>query len=582
MFSSQEYDLFFSGLKVDIKGFSVLKGVDGHASQGRVLAIMGPSGCGKTTLLNTLYGQYKVKEGEMRLGGRTLNKERLHRISYVTQIDLFFADLTLAETLHFHARLKSDESLTTSDMHHKVESLVELLELKSCLDTQFGDVTQPKLSSGERKRASIACELLGDPRVLILDEPTTGLDATVAFKITDFLHRYAREAGATIVCVIHQPSSKMVHTFDDILLMYMGKTAYQGTLDDAIEQMDAVGLRCDAMENPADFFLDVLSNDTSAGMLVNTKPLLTEAHTMIENTASEDKSETRKWKTVFSQQYRILLERSFKQTWRYILHPFHFAECILIGLMLGCIFFQLPRTEEMLRARGGLLAQLIVLNGFQALATTLELYPQQLEMLSKERFGRLYKLSAYFLATLTTDLLLWGTLPLLQLTIIYWLAGLWADAGTFLAMFGICILLNLATQSVTMLAVICLGTHTGGALADIAVNLFTVTTGFYAVNSRFWLGGIKYISLFYYIYGGMVGLEIGLGPNIACGSNNMSMVPACHNSGVTEFQGIYHVQSLGLISSVLVNIATVMAVFVTCRVAAYVSLQYFRRPQFVQ
>ncbi len=201
MSSPHGYDLTFSGLKVDIKGCPVLKGVCGHAVQGRILGIMGPSGCGKTTLLNTLYGQYKVTEGEIRLGGLPLTRERLHWISYVTQMDLFFGDLTLAETLNFHARLKVSETASASDMQRKVDSLVDLLELNSCLDTQFGDVTQPKLSSGERKRASIACELLGEPRVLLLDEPTTGLDAPMALKITNFLHQYARNFKATIVCV---------------------------------------------------------------------------------------------------------------------------------------------------------------------------------------------------------------------------------------------------------------------------------------------------------------------------------------------------------------------------------------------
>ncbi len=108
------YDLSFSNLKMDIGDFPVLKGVWGHASQGKVLAIMGPSGGGKTSLLNTLYGHYKATEGEIRLGGVALNRKLLHRISLVTQMDRFFSQLTPRETLSFYARLKVLETVKSS------------------------------------------------------------------------------------------------------------------------------------------------------------------------------------------------------------------------------------------------------------------------------------------------------------------------------------------------------------------------------------------------------------------------------------------------------------------------------------
>ncbi len=377
----------------------------------------------------------------------------------------------------------------------------------------------------------------------------------------------------------------MVYTFDDILLMYMGKTAYQGTLDDALRSMASIGLCCGNMQNPSDAFLDILSDEPSAELLANTQRQLTEGNSAPGNTANiavPDRPETRKWKTGFSRQYKTLLRRSFRQTWRYILHPLQLAEFSLITLMIGCIYFQLPRTEEMLRSRDGGIAQLVVLNGFRALTITFELYPPQLQMLKKERFVRLYQLSPYFLANLTTDMLLWGTLPLLQMTIVYWMAGLWADAVTFLGFLLIYLLQNLATQSITMLGVILLGTHRGVAFGTTVVNFFAVTVGFFTVGSRFWSNGMKYISLFYYVYGGMIGLEIGRGPNITCRSYNISRVPTCHNIGVTTFEGTYHVQSLGLIQPEWVNVLAVLTVFIICRAAAYVSLRYLRRPQLAQ
>ncbi len=585
IFRMEDYNLLFSGLNVDIGDFPALKGVYGYASQGKVLAIMGPSGCGKTTLLNTLYGESKVKEGEVRLGGILLNRKLIHRISYVTQTDRFFSQLTLRETLQFYAKLKVPETLKPSDMGQKVESLVEVLELNSCLDTQFGHITQPKLSSGERKRASIACELLGDPRVLLLDEPTTGLDATVALKIMNILYQYARDFKATVVCVVHQPSSKMLYTFDDILLMHMGKTAYQGTVDDALQRLASVGLHCGAMQNPADFFLDILSQKDSSDMLARIQPQMAEVlktSRMDDGKSGNNTLPKALWRVSFSRQYRILVERSFKQTRRWLLHPVQVTDFTLIVFIIACLFYQLPRSEEMMRSREGVLALLLINNGFRVLSSTMDIYPEQMEMLTKERFGRLYRLSPYFLATLTTDLLLHGTRSLLQMTIVYWMAGLWADAGTFLAFLLMYVLQSLAFQSIVILFVILFSRPAAGVLGNGVFQFFIMTSGFYKIHIRTWADWLKYISMFFYGYGWLAKLEIGGGPEIECRSSNVSKIPMCHNSEVTTFEGRFYVESIGLTLPVWVDILAVLAVFLLFRMCSYITLRYYRRPGITQ
>ncbi len=577
----EDCELLFSGLHVDIGDFPVLKGVSGYASQGKVLAIMGPSGCGKTTLLNTLYGQNKVKEGEIRLGGVPLNRKLIHMISYVTQMDRFFSQLTLGETLSFYARLKVPETVKPSDMVQKVETLVELLELKSCLDTQFGHITQPKLSSGERKQASIACELLGDPQVLLLDEPTTGLDATVALKIMNNLFQYAREFKATVVCVVHQPSSKMLYTFGDVLLMRTGNTAYQGTVDDALRRLDSVGLHCGAMQNPADFFLDILSQEDSADQLIRIQPQMPEVlkKSRLEGINSGDDTLLKAmWGVSFSRQYRTLVERSFKQTRRFLLHPAQLAELFMPAFFLGCLFYQLPRTEEMMRSREGVISLLIIINSFRVLSVTLDLYPEQMEILTKERFGRLYRLSPYFLATLTTDLLLHGVRPMLYMTIIYWMAGLWADDGTFLAFLLMYVFQSLTFQSIVMLLVVFLSRPAAGVLGNGLFQMFLVTSGFYKIHMRTWVDWLKYTSVLYYGYGWLAKLEIGRGPDIECRSPNVSKVPMCHNSDVTSFDGRFYVESIGLTLPVWVDIVVVVTLFLFFWMCSYLALRCFRRP----
>ncbi len=143
--------------------------------------------------------------------------------SYVSQDDdALISTLTVRETLHFAAGLRLPTWMSKEQKRSRAESVLLEMNLRDCADTLIGDMKKKGISQGEKRRVTIAVQLLADPQILILDEPTSGLDAFTATSIIDVLRGLATGGKRTIIMSIHQARSDIFKYFDHVLLLARG------------------------------------------------------------------------------------------------------------------------------------------------------------------------------------------------------------------------------------------------------------------------------------------------------------------------------------------------------------------------
>ncbi|ENN82469.1 hypothetical protein YQE_01156, partial [Dendroctonus ponderosae] len=219
---------------------------------------MGPSGAGKTSLLNILTGYQKSGvEGVIKCKNgkktKTGSSQYKNDSCYILQDDHLIAYFTVYEIMYSTTQLKiSEQSKEKNDL--LIDSILTTLGLEKVKNIRCGN-----LSGGQRKRLSIALELIDDPPILFLDEPTTGLDSSSSNQCVQMLKTLA-ERGRTIVCTIHQPSASMYHLFSHVYIMAKGKCVYQGAPENTVPYLALHGYICPKYHNPADFLLEVTSD----------------------------------------------------------------------------------------------------------------------------------------------------------------------------------------------------------------------------------------------------------------------------------------------------------------------------------
>jgi ABC-type multidrug transport system ATPase subunit len=247
---------------------TIVSGMSGVVRPGEMLAMLGPSGSGKTTLLTALGGRHggrAVLSGKITYNGQPFSGAVKRRTGFVTQHDVLYPHLTVSETLWYTAALRLPRSLSAGEKRAQAEAVARELGLGKVAGSMVGGVRGVRgLSGGERKRVSIGLEMLVDPSLLLLDEPTSGLDSTTAARIVVTLRRMAAEGGRAVVVTIHQPSSRLYHMFDKVLLLSAdGCPLYYGRAADALDYFASVGFASPLSLNPADLMLD-LANGTPA------------------------------------------------------------------------------------------------------------------------------------------------------------------------------------------------------------------------------------------------------------------------------------------------------------------------------
>jgi len=232
---------YLRGISVDVadvvirrgrgkKSFITSNHVSLHVSPGELIAVIGGSGAGKSTILNCMCGYLKPSEGQVYINGVDLyrNFDALKKaVGYVPQQDIVYDNLTLYDMLSYTAKLRLPEDVSPAERERSISRAIETVEL-----TDKRDSLIKALSGGQRKRASIAVELLSDPNLLFLDEPASGLDPGTERSLMRSLRNMA-DSGKTVILVTH--STLQLKMCDKIVFMGKGgRLCFYGSHDEAL------------------------------------------------------------------------------------------------------------------------------------------------------------------------------------------------------------------------------------------------------------------------------------------------------------------------------------------------------------
>ncbi|NXX71616.1 ABCG2 protein, partial [Spizella passerina] len=495
----------------------VLKDVNGIMKPG-LNAILGPTGSGKSSLLDILAARKDPHglSGDILINGAPQPANFKCTSGYVVQDDVVMGTLTVRENLKFSAALRLPKSVKEHEKNERVNQIIKELGLSKVADSKVGTQFTRGVSGGERKRTNIGMELITDPAILFLDEPTTGLDSSTANAVLLLLKRWMSKQGRTIIFSIHQPRYSIFRLFDSLTLLAAGRVLYHGPAQHAIEYFQSIGYQCEPYNNPADFFLDVINGDSTAVAMSkadesNTAER-TEEYSEYDKTLAEQLAEKysnsayyretkahlesissgnkKKTKPLFRQityansflhQLKWVSRRTFKNL---IGNPqASIAQlCItaLLGLVVGAIFFGLEENSAGLQNRVGAMFFLTTNQCFSSVSA-LELFVVEKKIFMHEYISGYYRTSAYFIAKLMADLIPIRTMPSIIFTcIVYFMLGKCGLKPTVEAFFIMMFTLMMVSYTATSMA---LAIAAGQSVVTIANLLSTVAFVFMIVSS---------------------------------------------------------------------------------------------------
>ena len=261
----------------------------GYVRPGIMCALMGASGAGKSTLLDVLAGKKTsgAIEGEILVNGRPKDETFTRVAGYVEQFDSHNPMSTVQEAIAFSGRMRLPQKVSNSELQMKVKNVLEVLGLAHLADERIGSPGMGGVSPEVRKKVTIGVELIAEPSILFLDEPTTGLDSAGAYAVMSAVHTLSKHMA--VVCTVHQPSLELTKMFDDILLMKDGgEVVYFGAMTNLVTYFAQAGLgECPPGKNPVDFALDQLKR---ANEMNKKGPKQREEDTAKQQREKEDKS----------------------------------------------------------------------------------------------------------------------------------------------------------------------------------------------------------------------------------------------------------------------------------------------------
>ncbi|KAG0495112.1 hypothetical protein HPP92_006106 [Vanilla planifolia] len=406
----------------------LLRGVSGAFRQGILTALMGESGAGKTTLMDVLAGRKTggQVDGDIWIAGYPKKQSTFARISgYCEQFDIHSPQLTVEESLIFSAMLRLPKEVSREAKFKFVDVVMELVELNILKNALVGVPGVTGLSTEQRKRLTIAVELVANPSIIFMDEPTSGLDARAAAIVMRTV-RNTVNTGRTVVCTIHQPSIDIFESFDELLLLKRGgQVIYAGPLGqssqkliDYFESIPGVQRIKDG-SNPAAWMLEVSSvmNEARLGIdfaeiyksstfCKRNMALVNELSTPFDGTS--DLYFPTKYPQSSFGQLKICLWKYWSIHWRYPEYNIsRLGSTLIIALILGSVFWRIGRRRSSsvdLYSVIGAMYLSVLFVGFCNCATVQPFVAKERTVYYREKAAGLYSALPYALSQVLVEL----------------------------------------------------------------------------------------------------------------------------------------------------------------------------------
>ncbi|XP_050539802.1 ATP-binding cassette sub-family G member 1-like [Daktulosphaira vitifoliae] len=506
----------------------ILRGISGRFNCGELTAIMGPSGAGKSSLLNILTGFQRngveglIKTTKIQDDNISNNSDLTETVGnimcrkescYIMQDDQLCPLFTVLEIMMMAADLKLGYTLSYKSKLLVIEDILDSMGLASSIHTKCG-----RLSGGQKKRLSIALELIDNPPIMFLDEPTTGLDSTSSHQCISVLKGLAR-GGRTVVCTIHQPSASTFEMFDHVYIMSEGFCVYQGSSLNIVPYLQTIGLNCPQYHNPADFIMEVVTGEyghytSQLKIAASDNSWRTQRQIMSSDLKVEKINKTQLTTTLVLVNQPTELNKLLILIHRFLLQLYrdwtvtHVKLCMhfLVGVLLGLLFENAGVDGGKTINNIGFFIVSLVYLSYTSIMPAILKFPAEIHILKKELFNNWYKLPTYFVAFLLTNLPIQMMFCFIYTSVAYYLTSQLLTWTRFSMFLFICQLMTLISEGIGLILGTAMSPVNGVFIGSIITCLCILFAGFLVLFNHMsaFLYYVSYSSYMRYALEGLV------------------------------------------------------------------------------
>ncbi|KAJ6542947.1 P-loop containing nucleoside triphosphate hydrolase protein [Mycena capillaripes] len=498
------------------KGKLLVDDVSVTVKAGELLAIMGPSGAGKSTLLDLMSFRKAPLEGALvSLNGEALNAKSMQQMStFVEQEDALLGVLTVRESVSYALRLHLP-MLSRREVAARVDRVLTALGLQSCAHQRIGTPISRGISGGQKRRVTAACAMVTFPRILLLDEVTSGLDSTSAREVMSAIRTLAVSEGMIVIATIHQPSHETLSQFTDILLLAEGSTCFSGKVGDLEGFLERWGHPVGKFTTPSDHAMNFLNDDFAEAtgreasknarafrqFYLSKSPSLPEikSHGDVSGSLVASEAEhgragllgTLWWNTV------VLSERTTVNYSRNLLaYGVRAGMYAGMGFMLATIWIRLGTNDSTINDRLSVHFFSVAFLAFMSVAG-IPGFLEERSVYYRETKNGLYSTLPFVLSNTLVNMPFLFICTVLFTLICYWAIGLHPGGSAFFRFLAFLYLAILAAESQMLVVAAMLPIFVAALAIGAFVNGFWMSVGGYFIKARslprFWFYSFHYM-----------------------------------------------------------------------------------------